>query len=177
MSEKSIKMNNEKGFTLIELLLAVGIMSVVLVTLVFFTQSILDAKVKNETIYEVNQQGDLIMERLTRIINDADNIVTPSGGGSGSSLQVSNTVGSETSIVVNVAGGVLSYQVNGASFIPMHNDSILVSSIQFSDATISGTWDTIDIEFTLTSSSISEKNIYDYERTWRGTSVIRHYER
>ena len=58
---------NNRGFTLIELLLYITISSVMLLAISVFLSALLQSKVKNQTIAEVEGQGIQVMQMITQM--------------------------------------------------------------------------------------------------------------
>src|SRR3989344_9374981 len=83
---------NKKGFTLIELLLYIGLSAGMLLAISIFLSVILQSRVDNQVVSEVEQQGWQVMNNITQTIRNFDIINSPAIGGSGAqlSLNVSN---------------------------------------------------------------------------------------
>lgn len=94
------------GFTLIELLLYVTITSMMLSGISFFLSTLLESRVKNQTIAEVEQQGLQVMQTITKAARGAGSVTSPALGASSTSLTFGTAVpnstqsGSGPSIVV-----------------------------------------------------------------------------
>src|SRR3990167_11517142 len=89
---KSYKLQANSGFTLIELLLYVAISSVMLLITSLFLQTLLQSRIKNQTIAEVEQQGLAVMQLITQAARNADSINSPATGASAVSLSLNTTV-------------------------------------------------------------------------------------
>src|SRR3989338_6871109 len=79
MSDVQSKSN---GFTLIELLLYVGIASIILLVTSLFLSTLLQSRIKNQTIAEVEQQGLAVMQLITQTARNADSVNSPDTGAS-----------------------------------------------------------------------------------------------
>lgn len=90
---KAAKTIIQKGYTLIELLLYLSLIGILLTGLTTYFGTVLDARVKNQTISEVNQQGTILMDYMTQIIRNADSITTPTAGQGGESLVITVPAG------------------------------------------------------------------------------------
>ena len=104
----------QKGFTLVELLLYIGIAAVILLVSSLFLTTFLEARVKNQTISEVEQQGLLAIKAMTQSIRNAESITSPTLGGSGSTLTLEFTDSGLDPTVFSLSSGVL-YITEGAS--------------------------------------------------------------
>lgn len=76
------------GFTLIELLLYISIVGTLLTAVSMFFATTADARIKNQSIIEVDQQGALVMDHILQTIRNADAINTPTTGTTASSLSL-----------------------------------------------------------------------------------------
>ena len=65
------KLSTISGFTLVELLLYVGISSAILLASSLFLATLLESRIKNQTIAEVEQQGLAVMQIITQDIRNA----------------------------------------------------------------------------------------------------------
>src|SRR3990167_4758552 len=83
---KNYKLQTKSGFTLIELLLYVAISSVMLLITSLFLQTLLQSRIKNQTIAEVEQQGLQAMQLITQTARNAETITSPSQSASDPSL-------------------------------------------------------------------------------------------
>lgn len=90
----TIQEARQKGYTLIELLLYVAIVGALLTSVTMFYGSAIEARVKGQSISEVEQQGALAIEYITQTIRNANAILAPDMGTTGSSLVLSVPTGS-----------------------------------------------------------------------------------
>lgn len=66
------------GFTLIELLLYVSIAAILLLSIMTFIGALLESRVKNTSIAEVEQQGVQVLQQVTQAVRNSETIITPS---------------------------------------------------------------------------------------------------
>jgi type II secretory pathway pseudopilin PulG len=76
----------EKGYTLIELLLYAALLGILLAATTTYFGVVLESRVKNQSITEVDQQGMAAMEYITQTIRNADSITSPAAGATAASL-------------------------------------------------------------------------------------------
>lgn len=134
---------NEQGYTLIELLLYVAIVGVLLAAVTTFFGSTVDARVKNQTINEVNEQATQLMDSITQTVHNATSISSPAAGASGSSLTLVVPTGSLSPTVFDISGGgstVLGYNADGGNTDT--GDSNSIDATKFT-ASASGTISTL----------------------------------
>lgn len=106
---------NQKGFTLIELLLYIAIIGVVLGSAALYFGVVVESRVKNQSIVEVEQQGQLAMEHITQAIRNATAVTSPAAGSSAASLSLTVPTGSLSPTVFSGGTSVLGYNVDGTT--------------------------------------------------------------
>lgn len=138
--------SQQKGFTLIELLLYISIVGSLLITLSLFFASAGDARIKNQSISEVNQQGALVMEQITQAIRNADAITAPSAGATGTSLSLTvPTAGlSPTIFSLSNSGTSTVMGYNGTGDSTDSSDNNFINAVRFT-ANATGTISSLNI--------------------------------
>ena len=160
------------GYTLIELLLYVVIISTLLTTVTFFFGMTIEARVKNQTIAEVNDQGVATMDYITQTIRNASSITTPATGGSGNSLTLVVPTGSLSPTIFNLNGTTLQVKEGTAAAIPLTNNDVQVTGLTFKNLTRSGTPGNVQVSFTLSHVNPSGRNEYDYQKTFTSSAEV-----
>lgn len=138
----------KKGFTLIELLLYVSIIGAIIFSVAGFLSLLMQSRVKNQTIAEVEQQGVQVMQIITQTGRNATDINFPSA--------------------FDLSGGVIHENT-----IALTNSRVDASALTFQNLSRAGTPGTIRIQFTLTHVNSSGRNEYDYTKTFYGTASLR----
>src|SRR3990172_51494 len=82
------KLQTNRGFTLIEILLYVSIAGAILLSVSIFWTILLQSRVKNQTVAEVESQGAFVMELITRTARNSEAIVSPAVGATASALSL-----------------------------------------------------------------------------------------
>ena len=77
-----------KGFSLVEILVYMGLMSIFLLVLLSIFTDTLNTKLASESTSALDQDSRYILSRLTYDINNADSIVAPATGSSGTTLSI-----------------------------------------------------------------------------------------
>jgi len=133
----------QTGYTLIELLLYISLVGALLISVTTYFATTADARLKNQSIVEVNQQGTAIMEMMSQTIRNATSITSPTTGTSGSSLTVvvPTAALSPTTFGPTGASGTLGYNTIGTSTDSADLNSI--NATKFTAAT-SGTISTLN---------------------------------
>lgn len=121
----------QAGFTLLELLLYTSIVGGLLMAITGFFGVVLEARIKNQSIVEVEQQGVAAMERITQTVRNATSITSPATGATGSSLTLVVPTGSLSPTVFDLSGGsaTLGYNTDGGS--TDSNDSNFINATKF----------------------------------------------
>ena len=165
----------QQGFTLLELLLYVAIVSTLLGAVTVFLSLSLSARVKNESISEVNQQGIAILERMTTIIRGAESITSPAIGTTGGSLTIAVPVVANSPTTFDATGTPAAVQIKegNGSAIALTNNKIAVSDLAFKNLSRAGTYGAVQISFTLSRTNSSGRNEYDYQKTFTTTVSLR----
>lgn len=167
------KINTSQGFTLLELLLYVAISSILLTTISLFLSTLLQSRIKNQTISEVDGQGMVAMELMAQIIRNADTVSAPAAGATGSSLTLTTTVPAQSPTVFDLAAGALRITEGATPAIPLTNSRITVSSLSFQNLSRAGTPGTIRIQFTISAVNNSGRNEYAYQKTFTASATLR----
>lgn len=167
------KLKNNKGFTLIELLLYISISSVMLFVVVVFFSFILQSRVKNQTIAEVEQQGLSVMQIITQTIRNSEAVISPAAGLSSSflTLDVVNVFDDPT--VFDLSGGAIRIAEGSSLPIFLNNSRVVVSNLVFSNIPRSDTLDIIRIQFTISYINTAGRNEFDYSKTFYGSAGLR----
>jgi len=163
----------QSGFTLIELLLYVAISSVILLATSFFLQTLLESRIKNQTIAEVEQQGLHVMQIINQTLRNADIIDSPALGTSAASLSINTYTPTNNPTVFDLAGGAVRIKEGTASVVPLTNSRITASGLTFQNLSRTSTPGTIRIQFTLTHVNPSGRNEYNFSKTFTGSATLR----
>lgn len=166
---------NTHGFTLIELLLYVTIVGSMLTAVSVFFATTVDARVKTQSIAEVDQQGALVMDYITQTIRNADSVTTPAVADSGATLTLVVPTGSLSPTIFNLDGGgtILQVKEGAGPVIPLTNSKVAISNLTFRNLTRSGTPGVVQVSFTLERVNTTGRNEYDYEKVFTSTAALR----
>ncbi len=117
MNAGSKQLKPMAGFTLIELLMYVSIVGALLISVSLFFATTSDARVKNQSISEVNQQGVAAMELITHTIRNADAVTAPAVGATGTTLSLSVPTASKSPTIFDASGATtnMGYNTDGGT--------------------------------------------------------------
>jgi len=155
-----------KGFTLIELLLYIGIVGAVVLSAVGFLSLVMQSRVKNQTIAEVEQQGIQVMQIITQTSRNAGSINSPTQGQTAYSLSVDSTVFDLLAGTVRITQGI-------GSPVSLTNSQVIASDLTFENLSRTGTAGTIRIQFTLTRVNPAGGSEHNYSKTFYGSATLR----
>lgn len=166
--------STQRGFTLVELLLYIGVASLLIVTISSFITLMWEARVKNRTIAEVEQQGLQAMELITQTVRNAESVTVPSAGAQSSTLTVDAADAADDPTVFRESSGQLVIDEGSTpTTTAVTNDHVTVSGLAFTNLSVSGTPGVVRIEFTITYNASADTNPYTYEQTFIGSAVTR----
>jgi len=161
------------GFTLIELLLYVSMAAVILSGVSILLSVVLSSRIKNQTIADVEQQGDAVMYIITQTVRNSDSINSPTTGVSAASLSMKVFNALKDPTVFDFSGGVVRITEGGGSAVPLTSDRIIVSGLTFQNLSRAGTSGTVRIQFTVTYVNPGGRNEYDFSQTFYGDATLR----
>lgn len=152
---------NKKGFTLIELLIYLGIVAGLLVVAGAFTWSIIKGSAKSACVREVQQNGRLAMEIITREIKAASGINSPLDGESADTLSLimSDSGLNPTIFELSDSKILLTQGIDGPYALTA--DQVLVSNLDFTNLSYADTPGTIRIEMTLDYNNLGSQTAYE----------------
>ena len=162
-----------RGFTLIESALYVGISSIMLLAISFFLFTLLESRVKNQTIAEVSQQGIQIMQILTQTIGNADIINYPLSGTSAEYLSLNTYTASNNPTIFDLSGGIIRIKEGIGSNIPLTNSRVNMSNLSFSNLSLENTPGSIRISFTLNYVNQEGRNEYNFSKNFYASASLR----
>ncbi len=123
---KKKQSTSKNGFTLLEILVSVGALAImgVLLTQVFVTTT--RTNIKNEITKDVKQNGDLAMEVMTRMIQNATDVTSSCQdiGSSGPSLTIINLDSGSTTFECRSDSGLLRIASTSASTAYLTSPSV-----------------------------------------------------
>jgi len=160
------------GFTLIEILLYVSIAGAILLSVSIFWTILLQARVKNQTMAEVESQGAFVMELITQTVRNSEVIVSPAIGASSASATLT-VAAPKNPTIFDMSGGVIRITEGVSAAVSLTNSRVVASELTFQNLTGAATPGTMRVNFTLTHVNPGGKNEYDYSKTFYGNASLR----
>jgi type II secretory pathway component PulJ len=162
-----------RGFTVLELLLYVGIAGVILLSLSIFLSGLLESRIKNQVIAEVEQQGVQVMQIIAQTARNAEAINSPAISSSASTLSLDVVTGANDPTVFDLLNDVIRITEGAGSAISLTNSRVTASSLTFYNLSRASTPGIIRVQFTLTHVNSEGRNEYAYSKTFTTSAVLR----
>lgn len=164
---------HQKGFTLIELLLYTSITGLIILSISILWSIVMQSRLKNQTIAEVEQQGIQVMQIITQTARNAESITSPASGISSSSLTLDVVNAGSDPTIFDLVSGVIRIREGAGNPISLSNSRITASSLNVQNLSRTQTPGTVRISFTLTHINPEGRNEYDFQKTFYATASLR----
>lgn len=168
--EKSKKM---RGFTLVELMLYVVITAAIIFSFIIFLQAILESRIKNQTVAEVEQTGMQIIQLINQTARNATAMTTPAQGASGAILTLTVPTGANSPTVFDLASGAVRIKEGAGPNVNLSSSRVTVSGLTFQNLTRAGTPGSVQYQFTVTYNNPANRNEYNFSRTFHASASLR----
>lgn len=170
---KNTHQKHQQGYTLIELLLYVAIVGSLLTGVVAFFGVVVDARVKNQSVTEVNEQGSFALDYVAQTIRNASSITSPTIGTTASALTVVVPTASLSPTIFSLSSGVLQVKEGTAAAVNLTGSKVQVTAFSVKNLSRASTPGLVQISLTLNRPTSSAGNSYDYPRTFTTSVAIR----
>lgn len=154
-------------------MLYLAIASTVLMVSTMLLSTLLESRVKNQTIAEVEQQGLFVMQMITQTVRNAEGIAAPAAGANGTSLTLDVLTAGEDPTVFGVASGTVYVTEGSGSAVALTNAHVIVSGFTVQNLTQSSTPGALRVSFTLTYVNPSGRNEYSFSKQFYGSASLR----
>jgi type II secretory pathway pseudopilin PulG len=168
-----MKNKSKKGFTVLELILYVGISGIMLFIVSLFLATVLESRVKNQTVSEVNQAALVVTQIITQIIRNAVDINFPLAGTNATSASIGVFETNQNPTIIDEASGTIRITEGENPPVPLINSRVLVSNLLFQNLSRPNASSVIRIQFTLTHINPEGRNEYDYAETFYSSAGLR----
>jgi len=165
---------NPKGFTLVEMTLYVAICAILLLSLSTFLTFLLGARVRNQAITEVNQQGFQVISMITQTIRNGRSIQIPAIGATTTFLSLTTGNALVNPTIFDVSSSTV--RITEASNVPMPltNSRVQVSNLVFHNISSSSSIEKIiRIHFTIDYKNSGGRPEYSYTKIFSGSATLR----
>lgn len=159
-------LSGQKGFTLVELLLYVAISTVIILSVVGLIQVVLEARVKHQTVSEVEQQGQQAAQLIGQNLRNSGKVCSPALGASGTTLSVDPTGTACTTVnVFDISSGALRIKEGAAAAVNLTNTKVTVSGLSVKNLGL-GNKGSAQVKFTITYNYSGSRNEYVYTKNF-----------
>lgn len=162
-NKKTIKQN---GFTLIELIVSIGIISVFISGLAYFSIDIFKTKAKASSVAEVQQNLRFALQKMsTYILNSqegidiADSQFFPANPGR---LHVNMGAGVGDDVIFNVSNNQIQITIGAATAVPITTDEIKINTLTFKNNSAANTPGNYTINISGQYNNLGTKKEFDY---------------
>lgn len=167
------KLQKLRGFTLVEVMLYVVISTTILGVTIMFLQIILQSRIKNMVIQEVEGTGLMISEQINREILAASGVNSPAFASNASNLNLAYDEAVDDPTLFDLSSGKIRITEGVASPIDLNSDRINVSNLNFYNLSNTDTGGIIRYEFTLEYNGIIDRNEYKYVKDFFGSQSLK----
>jgi len=167
------KSTPQAGFTLIELLLYISVVGTLLTSVSIFFGTTLDARVKGQSISEVEQQGAIVMDYILQTIRNADSITAPGTGLTANSLTLVVPTGALSPTIFDLSGTTLQVKEGAGAAVALTNSKVQVNNLTFKNLSRGSTPGVLQVSLQMSRVNPSGRNEYSYQKTFTSTAALR----
>lgn len=161
----------KKGFSLIEVLLYLSLAGVLVLVSSFYFFQIMESRIRNQVISEVDWQGAQIMQTISQILRNANSIISPPAGGNSTNLSLDVTGANPT--IFDVSSGNLRISEAGQPAQNLNSSNIKISNVVFYNFSRTNTDGIITIRYTVSYMTTTSRFEYNYSKDFYGTAALR----
>ncbi|MBL1434245.1 hypothetical protein COB87_001585 [Candidatus Wolfebacteria bacterium] len=162
-----------KGFSLLELLLYISISASLLLAVSSFLGILLQARVKNQTIAEVDQQGIQVVQLITQSIRNSKGVNSPATSTTATLLSLSATNSVNDPTIFDVANSIFRITEGTSTPMLLTNSRVTVSSLEFHNLSRTDTAGIIRIKFNISHVNPEGRNEYSYSKMFFASASLR----
>ncbi len=163
----------EKGFTLLDFSIYIAILGITLSIIGAITLNIFFGRAKLIAIEEVSQNSRFILEKISRKIHNAESINSPLKGASDTLLSLQIKDPSKNPTIFYLADGIIRIQEGNNPPVILNSDEVVVTNLQFTNLSYPDTPGTIRIQMDVRFVNPSNRQEYNFGKTFYTTVNIR----
>jgi len=161
-----------KAYTLVEVLIYVGLTSTLMIVIVSLVTFLLQNRVKSQTINEVESQGTILMQQITKMISNARGIDSPASGTSANSLTLDVYNSSNDPTVIFLNGSELQITEGVQAPITLTSNKVSLNQVSFTNSGAATTNGSVKITFTLSYNNPGNLQEFNYQQIFYGSASI-----
>ncbi|MEI7513196.1 MAG: prepilin-type N-terminal cleavage/methylation domain-containing protein [bacterium] len=169
----NIILKKNKAFTLVETIVYIAIFSLFIIGATSFMGDISTARLHNQMVLEINDQGSKAMKTITQVLRNGSNVNSPTIGNTAYNLSVVTNVPATSPTVFSLSSGAIYMQEGSGSPVALTNNKVVASNLVFSNFSRPDTPNIIKISFTLTSTNATSSPSGQYSFTFNGSGALR----
>jgi len=135
--------------------------------------ALIAARVKNQTIAEVERQGAEAMALISQSVRNATAITSPAIGSSSASLTLSMAAPAVNPTVFSLAGGAIQMKEGSGSAVILTSPRLNLTALTFTNVSAATTPGVIRTQATISQVNPSGANEYSYTQTFYESTSIR----
>jgi type II secretory pathway pseudopilin PulG len=162
-----------KAFTLLETLLYIALTSIVLTTMLSFVSLIFTARERQQTVVELDAEGESIMQEIIQTARNAKTINAPLAGNTAITMSLGVVLPAKDPTVYTISGNNITVSEAGGAAVVLNSTRVIASALSFKNLTAAGTKGSVRVQFTLTYTNPDNLPNYSYNRTFYGTATLR----
>lgn len=153
-----------KAFTLVEVMLYTTLLSVFLLSMSLFVNSVISAKAKNQIILDVERQGEYISSIIYESIINSTDINNPLPGQESSSLSLNTEVSINNPTVISINDNKIQIKEGSSPAIYLNSDNIKAENLLFKEHSFLNSPENISASFTLSAASVNNRTEFNYSQ-------------
>ena len=134
---------------------------------------LLEARIKNQTIGEVEQQGAQVAQAITQTLRNADVINAPTQGNSAATLSLNTYTGANNPTIFDLSAGTIRVTEGAGVPTALSNARVVASVLNFQNLSQPDTPGIVRFSFLLTHINPSGRNEYNFSKTFYASASLR----
>jgi hypothetical protein len=155
------------------LLLYVGLVASLLSAIAAFFVVSLEARVKNQTVGEVEESGAAALARITQTLHNARSITTPATSTASTTLTLVTFTTSTNPTVFDLASGTLRIKEGTSTAVALTPHTVTISNLLFQNLSRTSTPGIVRAQFRVTAVNSIGRNEYDDTADFIGSGSLR----
>jgi hypothetical protein len=145
-----------------------------LMGLLALTSAVLESRIKNTVITEVEQQGAQIVRIMTDAIHNATWVSLPGQGDTAAALSLYTTSSTTDPTIFDLSSGTIRITEGTSSPVALVSSRVVVSGLTFRSTSSLNTPSTVRFQFLLSSAVGSSRSEYSYQKLFAGSAALHH---
>lgn len=153
----------KKGFSLVEIMLYVAILSIFLLSMTAFINSVISAKAKNRIILEVERQGEYISSVIYESIVNSQSLNNPISGTT-SSLSLNTFDSNLNPTIFRIVDNRIAIKEGVSDDVYLNSENIIAENLVVTENSFVNSPENITLSFTLKTDTENSGTEYNYSQ-------------